>query len=74
MTLELMWRPTLGSLVTIRPPSDHPIFNSADPKKFRVAAVTDYPNGGIEAKLQPEHGDYLHGTTHTLYTSWLVPV
>jgi len=70
---DLMWRPVLGSLVTIRPPSNHQMFQTSNPTKFRVVAVTDYQDGGIEAKLQPEHEDYPHDTTHSLYTSWLVP-
>lgn len=75
-----MWRPEINSLVSIRHPNPDMAAmiarQSKDPEKkvlFRVEALTDYPDGGIEATLQPEFGCHPLGTKHTIYTSWLIP-
>lgn len=81
-----MWRPTPGQLVCIQHPDPEmrrliaqikpsETWKEFEPGrvKFRVERLIDYPDGGVEAVLQPEVGTYPEGTTHTLYTSWLAP-
>jgi hypothetical protein len=79
-----MWRPELNSLVYIRHPDADIARTLADyirghrpnllpEKKFRVELLVDYPDGGVEAILQPEHENYPPGESHTIYTSWLTP-
>ena len=76
---EGMWRPTPGQLVCIQHPDPEMrrimanIKSLSSAEKFRVEKLIDYPDGGIEAVLQPEVGSYPEGHRHTLYTSWLVP-